>query len=58
MRDLLKLSGLTAALATLPALAFAQTEAGTVEAVPDIVEPLMDKGDVAWMLLSTILVLL
>ena len=58
MRDLLKLSGLTAALATLPALAFAQTEAGTVEAVPDIVEPLMDKGDVAWMLVSSLLVLL
>jgi Amt family ammonium transporter len=58
MRDLLKLSGLAAALTALPALVLAQEALGTVEAVPEIVEPLMDKGDVAWMLVSTLLVLL
>ena len=58
MRDLFKLSGLGLALVALPALALAQEPLGTVENVPAIVEPIMDKGDVAWMLVSSLLVLM
>lgn len=50
MKDLLKFSGLAAlgALTALPALAQEATEA---------VIPVMDKGDVAWMMTATVLVL-
>ncbi len=57
MRNLMKLSGLTAlsALAALPALAQEATE--TVVEVAAEAAPVMDKGDVAWMMTSTVLVL-
>lgn len=57
MRNLMKLSGLTAlsALAALPALAQEATE--TLVEVAAEAAPVMDKGDVAWMMTSTVLVL-
>jgi Amt family ammonium transporter len=63
MKELLKLSPLALALMAVPAFAQeAATEAGTAEplgeAVSEAVAPIMDKGDVAWMMVATILVLL
>jgi len=63
MKHFAKLSGLgalgAAAFAALPAWAQEATEA-TTEAVAEVVEevvPVMDKGDVSWMMVSTVLVL-
>jgi Amt family ammonium transporter len=60
MTKLLKLSPLAMALMAVPA--FAQEGAGEAVEVPaevaEAVAPLMDKGDVAWMIVATILVLL
>jgi len=63
MKSLMKLSGLgalgAAAFAALPVWAQEATEA-TTEAVAEVVEevvPVMDKGDVSWMMVSTVLVL-
>ena len=59
MRELLKLAGLTAGLAALPALAFAQEVAETPALDPVEVEVVsaLSSGDTAWMLMSTVLVL-
>ena len=58
---MLKKLGLTAAaiMAPLPALAQTATEATApvVEAVAEAAAPVMDKGDVSWMMTSTVLVL-
>ena len=58
---MLKKLGLTAAaiMAALPALAQTATDAAApvVEAVAEAAAPVMDKGDVAWMMTSTALVL-
>ncbi|MFV0493351.1 MAG: ammonium transporter [Pseudorhodobacter sp.] len=60
MKDLLKFSGLTAlgGLAALPAFAQEATEAAAeaAETVAEAAAPMMDKGDVAWMMTATILV--
>ena len=61
MKNLKKLSGLTAlsALAALPVWAqeaAVDAAAATTEAVAEAA-PVMDKGDVAWMMTSTVLVL-
>ncbi|MEZ5753866.1 MAG: ammonium transporter [Paracoccaceae bacterium] len=63
MKHFAKLSGLgalgAAAFAALPAWAQEATEA-TAEAAAEVVEevvPVMDKGDVSWMMVSTVLVL-
>jgi Amt family ammonium transporter len=60
MKNLLKLSPLALALTALPA--WAQEGAGEAVEVPaevaEAVAPIMDKGDVAWMMVATILVLL
>src|SRR5687768_5820269 len=55
MRDVLKLLPLAWALLALPALA--QEGAGEAAAAAEAL-PAMDKGDVAWMLTATVLVLL
>ncbi|HBD91154.1 MAG TPA: ammonia channel protein, partial [Gemmobacter sp.] len=61
MNTLTKLSGLTAlsALAALPAWAQEAAETATETATEVVAEvvPVMDKGDVAWMMTSTVLVL-
>ena len=58
---MLKKLGLTAAaiMAALPALAQTATDAAApvVEAVAEAAAPVMDKGDVSWMMTSTVLVL-
>lgn len=63
MNKLMKLSGLAtlgaSAMASLPAWAQEATEAAAetaTEAAAEVV-PVMDKGDVAWMMISTVLVL-
>lgn len=63
MKQFAKLSGLgalaAAAFAALPVWAQEATEA-TAEAAAEVVEevvPVMDKGDVSWMMMSTVLVL-
>jgi len=59
MTNLMKISGLSAlvaAAAALPALA-QETVAETVDAVAEVAAPIMDKGDVSWMMTSTVLVL-
>jgi len=59
MQNLTKLSGLTAAFAALSALpALAQEAAAEATEVAAEMAPVMDKGDVAWMMTSTLLVLL
>ncbi len=52
-------AGLAATLAALPALAqeAADAAAGAATAASDVPADVMDKGDVAWMLVSTLLVL-
>ncbi len=61
MNNLTKLTGLAAALAAAALPAFAQEAAAPVaEAVATVTEaaaPIVDKGDVAWMMTSTLLVL-
>jgi len=60
MTKLAKLSGLAAAFAALALPAFAQDAAPAAEAVEAVVEaaaPIVDKGDVAWMMMSSLLVL-
>ncbi|MES2435467.1 MAG: ammonium transporter [Pseudomonadota bacterium] len=60
-QNMLKKLGLTAAaiMAALPALAQTATDATApvVEAVAEAAAPVMDKGDVSWMMTSTALVL-
>lgn len=61
MKNLMKLSGLTAlsALASLPVWAqeaATDAAASATEAVAEAA-PVMDKGDVSWMMISTVLVL-
>ncbi|MBW0158576.1 ammonium transporter [Sedimentimonas flavescens] len=57
MKNLSKITGLTAAalLAALPA--FAQETAAVAEAAVEAAAPVVDKGDVAWMMTSSLLVL-
>jgi Amt family ammonium transporter len=56
MRDILKLSPLALALSAVPA--WAQEGAGEAAEVAEAVTSTMDKGDVAWMMIATVLVLL
>ncbi|MCT2540881.1 ammonium transporter [Sedimentimonas flavescens] len=57
MKNLSKITGLTAAalLAALPA--FAQETTAVAEAAVEAAAPVVDKGDVAWMMTSSLLVL-
>ncbi|MFD2175632.1 ammonium transporter [Rhodobacter lacus] len=59
MKNLAKISGLAAALSALALPAFAQETAVAAEAVAEVVEaaPVIDKGDVAWMMTASVLVL-
>ncbi|WP_444463825.1 ammonium transporter [Rhodobacter capsulatus] len=61
MNNLTKLTGLAAALAAAALPAFAQDAAAPVAeaaaAVTEAAAPIVDKGDVAWMMTSTLLVL-
>ncbi|MDP4033126.1 MAG: ammonium transporter [Pseudorhodobacter sp.] len=58
MRNLLKLSGLAVLGAGLALPLWAQeTAVEAMEAVSDAAAPVMDKGDVAWMMTATVLVL-
>ncbi|SOC14151.1 ammonium transporter [Rhodobacter maris] len=59
MKNLAKISGLAAALSALALPAFAQETAAAAEAVAEVVEtaPVIDKGDVAWMMTASVLVL-
>ncbi len=62
MSNLKKLSGLAAMLAALALPALAQDAAapaaeGVAEAVAEVVGDVTDKGDVAWMMISSVLVL-
>ena len=57
MTKLAKLSGLAAAFAALALPALAQDVAPAAEAVIEAAAPIVDKGDVAWMMTATLLVL-
>lgn len=57
MTKLAKLPGLAAALAVLALPAFAQDAAPAAEAMAEAVAPIVDKGDVAWMMTASLLVL-
>lgn len=57
MSNLKKLTGLAAILAAAALPAFAQDAAPAAEAVAEAVTPVVDKGDVAWMMTSSLLVL-
>ena len=60
MKNLAKISGLAAALAAAALPALAQDAAPAAEAVAEVVEaaaPIVDKGDVGFMMIATLLVL-
>lgn len=56
MKNLTKISGLAAALAAAALPAFAQ-ETAVVAEVVEAAAPIVDKGDVSWMMTATLLVL-
>ncbi|NRB20945.1 MAG: ammonium transporter [Rhodobacteraceae bacterium] len=58
MNRFAKISGLTAALSAMALAAAAQTTEVVTEEVTAVITETMDKGDVAWMMISTLLVLL
>ncbi|MBZ4023602.1 ammonia channel protein [Rhodobacter sp. TJ_12] len=57
MKNLAKISGLSAALSALALPAFAQEATEVVAEVVEAAGPIVDKGDVAWMMTATLLVL-
>ncbi len=57
MKNFSKITGLAAAVALAGLPAFAQEAAPVAEAAAEVVTETMDKGDVSWMMTSTVLVL-
>ncbi|PCJ08503.1 MAG: ammonia channel protein [Rhodobacteraceae bacterium] len=58
MNKFTKISGLATALSALALPVLAQSTETVTEAVAEVVTETMDKGDVAWMMVSTLLVLM